>query len=354
VGVDAQVYERADNPRRTGGALLLWSNAIRVLGDLGLAEAVLERSTVLDVTEFRSWCGDTLWALPVDDLGRRHGAPTVVIPRSDLLDVLLEALPRGALHLGWRLDAIDQFADSVVARSSNGEAVHADALIGADGLHSAVRAVVLGRQAPASTGQIAWVGILDYAHLLLPPGVAMATLGEGLRFWAAGLEGGRVYWYATVKEEHGVTSLAQLSSLFCDAHAPIRDLIDGTAPSAVVRTKIQDRRPTPGWSRGRVTLVGDAAHPATPDIGQGACQALESGIVLAAHWKHARDVGEAFVGYEEQRFERCARMTLLARATAEGSAIEAPVFQPIRDVGVRSLLPGMALDQFDWILGANA
>ncbi|HVU05073.1 MAG TPA: FAD-dependent monooxygenase [Polyangiaceae bacterium] len=349
-GVRVAVCERSRDVRRTGGALLLWSNAMAVLADLGLAERVLEVATLLEVTEFRSWSGDTLWTLPVEDLSVRHGAPSVVISRADLVDVLLAALPPDSVRFGTSVASVRTEGARAAVLLEDGSGMDADVVVGADGIRSSVRAELLGGSPPAGTGEVAWVGIVPYEHLLVPPGVALATAGDGRRFWCAGMNRGRVYWYATVKDTARVDSLADLANAFRDAHAPIADVVAETAPEDVVVTAITDRPPTRGWSRGRVVLVGDAAHPATPDLGQGACQALESAIVLAAHLSNSADVETAFARYERQRFSRCERLTLLARATAEGSGISGSLFGSVRDLGVRTMLPAIALTEFDWIL----
>jgi 2-polyprenyl-6-methoxyphenol hydroxylase-like FAD-dependent oxidoreductase len=350
--VDVTVFERSPDVRRTGGALLLWTNALRVLRALGLAEAVLDRGTVLDVTEFRSWGGDTLWSLPVRALGNRHGAPSVVITRVELLEILLGALGPDALRLDAELTDFADLGDAVAARFRGGGEAHADALVGADGIRSRVREALIGPEDPAPTGQVAWVGIAAFEDLLVPAGVALATAGDGLRFWCAGMKRGLAYWYATVRESDGVRSLVDLERLFCSAHVPIRDLIAATHPRHVVVTAIQDRPPRRGWSRGRVLITGDAAHASTPDLGQGACQGLESAIVLAAHWEAAATIEEAFDGFEYQRFPRCSRITALSRATAEASGIRAvDGASLLRDFGVQTHLPWVALREFDEMFG---
>lgn len=352
LGVDVTVFERSPDVRRTGGALLLWTNAVRVLRELGLSEALFDCGTILDVTEFRSWAGDTLWSLPVRALGRRHGDPSVVITRAELLEMLLGALGSSALRLGAELAESTDLGDGVLARFRDGSEARSDALVGADGIRSKVREASMGPEDPAPTSQTAWVGVTAFEDLLLPPGVALATAGDGLRFWCAGMKHGLAYWYATVRESDGVRTLADLERLFCSAHAPIRDLIAATRPEHVVVTAVQDRPPKPGWSRGRVVITGDAAHASTPDLGQGACQALESAIVLSAHWEGARTIEQAFAGFERQRFPRCARIAGLSRATAEASSFHAPGGASLlRDLGVRTHLPWVALREFDWILG---
>lgn len=353
IGLSVRLCERATAPRDQGGALLLWSNATRVLERLGLADAVARYGTILKHTEFRDWRGNTLWTLPVDDLGREHGAPSIVIPRSDFIRVLFEALS-AEVHFGWRFTHFVEERLGVAVHNDEGETLRAGALVGADGIHSLVRAQLMGESAPSQTGQIAWIGLSDFEHDRIPPGVAIATVGAGLRFWCAGLEGGRVYWYGIVKREHDVVDVGQLLELFSGAHEPIPDIIRATPIQTVVATPIQDRPPTPGWSQGRVTLLGDAAHPSTPDLGQGACQALESAATLASCCSASRSLIDAFQNYERRRFERAAAVSALARAVAQSSNLEHPVALRARDLAIQTQLPWASQGIFDWLLGEGA
>ncbi len=326
-GHTVDVYERREDPAQ-GGALLLWSNALHALGELGLADAVLARSTPAHVAEFRDLHGRPLWSLPLQALSRRAGAPTVVVSRGDLIGALRHAAG-DALTTGRRVVGGRDDGDRVVPRFEDGsEGPPADALLGADGLNSAVREQLFGDEPPRPLGQVAWVATVDHPALRLPIGTSVTWVGPGLRFWLSNL-GERLYWYTTAvdRPERPAPEAgdhAGLIALHREFVAPVPQLIEATPPEAVLRTVIRDRPPRVGWGRGRVYLVGDAAHAMTPDLGQGACQALEDAVVLGRTLGRIPDVVAALDCYEAERRERTAFLTRLAHLAAQRSMPLAP------------------------------
>jgi 2-polyprenyl-6-methoxyphenol hydroxylase-like FAD-dependent oxidoreductase len=195
---------------------------------------------------------------------------------------------------------------------------------------------------------------VDFVHPLLAPGRTVATVGRGLRFWAGGIGHGKIYWYATVREEAaGVQSMRSLAALYRQFHPPIYDIILATPEGSVMKTPVRDRPPARTWSQGLVTLVGDAAHPSTPDLGQGACQALEDAVALGSAVSRGRGLGPAFEEYQRARLDRTARVTNLSWLTAVQSMAADSIACRIRDFGMRTLLPGLARAELGWVLGAR-
>lgn len=246
----------------------------------------------------------------------------------------------------------------MVARFEGGAERGAEILIGADGLRSTVRARLFRDEPLRDTGQVACVGIARWDGDELTLGTPVATVGRGLRFWAARMRGGLVYWYATVMASDGVDppagdAKARLLELFGRWHAPIREVIEATDASAIIRTRIRDRSPARAWGAGRVTLVGDAAHPCTPDLGQGACQAIESALVLAQCVRAGGAAQAALRTYERRRMRRTAAITQLSWLTATQSAVSDPIACRVRDLGVRFLLRPIAMKELVWVLGGG-
>lgn len=357
-GIEAHIFERAPSLRAAGGGLLLWTNAMKALRSLDLEEDVLDIATPVETTEFRTSRGEVLCSLPIGDLGRRFGGPSVIVHRGALLEVLAAELPASAMYVGKHCTDFDAFAedDIVTAYFADGSVRDANMLIGADGLHSMVRKKLRGDEALRQTGQVAIVGIADDCAGMMELGTAIATVGAGLRFWAGPMRGGRVYWYATVKARDGISddpaiAREQLLELFAGWHDPIERLIDATSDEEWIRTPIADRDPVNRWGKGRVTLIGDAAHPTTPDLGQGACQALESAVELARCVAEMDDVAAALRRYEQRRMERTAKMTQMSWVTAMQSMVEHPVACAMRDMGVRVALRAVAMRELGWVMG---
>jgi 2-polyprenyl-6-methoxyphenol hydroxylase-like FAD-dependent oxidoreductase len=352
-GVRVRVYEQAPELRSFGGALMLWSNAVRVLRALGLEEPALAVGCPLEGMEFRAWDGRLLWTMPVRDTSLRHRAPSLVVPRAAVVDLLARELGDD-IQFSARYEQHAEASSGVDVGFEGGLRVSTDLLVGADGARSAIRQRLASRDASYGTGQIVWVGRTFATHPELVPGVPIGTVGRGLRFWAAPVRNGEVWWYAIVQTKHDATTLMDVAQLFARCHDPVPELVRRAEEDSVCHAEILDQAPAFRWSSYRTTLVGDAAHCSRPDVGQGACQALESAVVLAKEVTGEREIGAALREYELRRGPRTAQVGLLARATSFHSVVEHPVLSVLRDVGVATTFPLLAMPALDWLLGGDA
>jgi 2-polyprenyl-6-methoxyphenol hydroxylase-like FAD-dependent oxidoreductase len=354
-GADVQVFERAHQRRREGIALLVWANAMRALGKLGVYEAVRARSTPIEVTEVRNPRGDVLARLPIGAWTESPEPPTVAVRRPDLLAALAQAVGSDRVRIGATFSSYRVRGDIVIARFADGEEIELDALVGADGINSAVRAQLLGDGPARSANQHAWVGVArDVAHLVRA-GISTATIGRGPRFWTAALDHGAAFWFATLHDplrgaEHATTDLGRE---YASWHAPIGELIAATRDEEIAYTQIFDRPPSDRWGAGPVTLLGDAAHASTPDLGQGACQAIESAVVLGHALERAKTIADGLRSYERLRMERTATISRLCWLTSLNSTARNPAVCGVRDTVVRLGLPAIARGPLTWILAGQ-
>ena len=307
-GHQVTVLERDEEPREVGAGISLWSNALRALHVLGVADRVLAAGAALDVEGgVRRPDGTWLRKSSAAELKRRTGVELLVVHRADLHAALREALPGGVVQGGQDVTAVaeDGDATAVHARAS----YRADLVVGADGLRSRVRDHVWpAGPRPVYAGFTAWRGVTDAPLRLSAAGV---TWGSGGEFGMVPLPDGRVYWFATANgpepAEVGDDGI-ELRRRFAGWHSPIADLLDATSRQAVLRHAIyQLPRPYPRFARGGVVLVGDAAHAMTPNNGQGACQAFEDAVELAAALQH-HPVPSALEVYDQRRRPRTAKV----------------------------------------------
>jgi 2-polyprenyl-6-methoxyphenol hydroxylase-like FAD-dependent oxidoreductase len=320
-GISVRVFERGSEVRAGGGALVMWSNAMSVLRALGLAEQVLAEGTPIEECVFHTIDGKPLMEIPVGHLSREAGAPTVVLPRRALLGILARSLGPDAIAFGRCCERFEAGGGGVVVHFSDGSTAMGAGLVGADGLHSVVRQQLLGLSPPRSVHQTAWVGIVPRVHPGFPSGVMVGFVGDDLRFWATRIGSGSTYWYAIVKETASprIDTQLRLVEALSTWRVPAADLVRYTPEADTVRTEIVDRPPSDVWGQGPTTLIGDAAHPMTPDLGQGACQAIEGSAVLAERLASAGDASAAFRGYERARMPRTRQISLVSRTIAEWS-----------------------------------
>jgi 2-polyprenyl-6-methoxyphenol hydroxylase-like FAD-dependent oxidoreductase len=257
----------------------------------------------------RTAAGRVLSRVDLRGIEREMGAPAVAIHRATLQELLVSTLGCEPLHLDRQVVGYEARQDSVAVRFADGGRVEGALLIGADGIRSAVRAQLLGDGEPLHAGYLAWRGVAEPARA---PEEASESWGRGRRFGIVPIENGKVYWFATLnapaggRDEPG-TVRCKLEDPFAGWHPPIAELLAATPESAILRNDLLHRPPVERWGEGRVTLLGDAAHPMTPDLGQGACQAIEDAVALAdcLHGaSNAPDLVAALRRYEARRIPR--------------------------------------------------
>jgi 2-polyprenyl-6-methoxyphenol hydroxylase-like FAD-dependent oxidoreductase len=305
-GFDAQVYERAPEIREVGAGITLQANAILALRTIGLDSAMIAAGRVATKASLQTAKGKILSRIDLQGVERAMGAPAVAIHRATLQDVLVSALGRENLHLDSQVVRYEARQDGVTVHFAAGRRLEGALLIGADGIRSAVRAQLLGDGEPLYAGYVAWRGVAEPERA---PDEVSETWGCGRRFGVVPIEKGRVYWFATLnappggRDEPG-TVRHTLENLFQGWHPPIPDMLAATPEKAILRNDMLHRWPVERWGEGRITLLGDAAHPMTPNLGQGACQAIEDAVALAECLRQTPDPEAALRQYEARRRPR--------------------------------------------------
>lgn len=316
-GVPARVYERAPAVRVAGAGLTLQINAVRALATLGLERALIEAGEVLAHGRIETAEGELIQHLELDALAREFGQPSVGIRRQALAELLAGALPPGTLELGAAVVGVVERADHVEVELADGRRERCAALIGADGIHSRVRAHVAGEATPRYAGYTAWRALVPRSAREAPA-TALERWGHGLRFGVVPVGADTTYWFATANtpegQRDGSDALAELRARFAGFGAPVDELLARTPAASLLRNDITELPPLARWATPRVAVLGDAAHAMTPNLGQGACQAIEDAVVLAARLAEGRqDVAAALAAYAAARRPRAERVVAQAR-----------------------------------------
>lgn len=337
-GIGATVFERAPQLRPVGAGITVQMNAMTALATLGLDQAVLAAGERARHTAVLDASGRTLSGLQMDALESELGI-TVCIHRARLHQILLEAAGDRAVRLGSEVQDFEDQDPRVTVRLTDGTTATGDLLVGADGLHSRVRAQLLGEAPLRYSGYTSWRGVCANDGLI-PSGRVTESWGPGARFGALPIGGGEVYWFCTANAPAGARDPvegphAQLQARFGGFHAPIPELIRRTPRERILRTDIHDRPPVDSWSRGRVTLLGDAAHPMTPNLGQGGCQAIEDAVVLARCLTRHPSIATALAAYERARIGRANRIVKQAWSFGRLGQLENRAGIRVRDALLR-------------------
>jgi 2-polyprenyl-6-methoxyphenol hydroxylase-like FAD-dependent oxidoreductase len=315
-GFEPQVFEQAPRLLEVGAAIIMWPNAMRVLHRLGLADTVQRHGGLVEEARWLRQDGRELnhFGLPKSD------APAVVVHRAHLQSALRSALPQDSIHLGRAFKSYERLTDRILVHFGDGSPVECDVLIGADGLHSRVREQLLNDGPPIDRGYSSWRGVVMYTPTPLTSATAYEIYGRGQRFGIGPLGLDRVGWWATANtppgtsiESNAKANRDQLLQLFNGWCEPVFELIHSTQLTSLVRNEVFDRLPSRKWGEGPITLIGDAIHPTTPNLGQGGCLAIEDAAVLArCLHQYGAEAGAAFALRKFERL-RFARTTAIAR-----------------------------------------
>lgn len=355
-GLAVQVVEQAKKLKEAGAGLQLSANATRVLRDLGVLERLKEVAVAPNALEVRDGrTGARITRADYAPATTRFGAPFLVVHRADLQALLAEAAQEAgcALALGAELQAVEPTGRSVRAVVRQGEqlAAHgADVLIGADGVRSAVRAHLGQTRGPVFSQRLAYRATIpvdqaapNEVNLYLGPNAHLVTYpirsGEALNI------------VAIVKEDRPVTRWAEpgdgasVHAAFARWAPQVRELL-ARAPHFLC-WGLYDIDPLPRWSRGRVTLLGDAAHAMLPFLAQGAAQAIEDAAVLAEKLRSHTEAEEALKAYEAARQARTARIQRQARLNGVVYHLSGPA-RLGRDLVLRRSGSDL-LGRYDWI-----
>lgn len=354
VGLEVEVFERSPELREIGAGLMIWPNGARSLQALGVA---IDALTLRHIS-LCDWRGRQLIDYPVQAISERYGFDVGFVHRADLLAALANGFGREGLHLGAEVSSYEVDGAGVKVILRDGTAAAGDLLVGADGLRSAVRRQLLGAGDPEYLGSTIWRGIAKSAGLPPPSGAGVNWFGRGSEFLAFHLPDHRIYWAGVTKAPRGEEPgpgghKGDVVKHFGKWPDPVPRLIAGTEDSEIIRNDMYDRAPAGRWSGDRATLVGDAAHPMTPNMGQGACQALEDAVALGDSLKRATSLMAAFGLYERQRLRRANRVVAMSRQATRGVQIENPLLGILRDAFVRALPQRLVLRTLDATLAAS-
>jgi 2-polyprenyl-6-methoxyphenol hydroxylase-like FAD-dependent oxidoreductase len=270
--------------------------------------------------------------------------PAVCMRRADLLSILLSALPPECLHLGCDFERFQQSNGKVRLFFKDGREVEHDAVIGADGIRSRIRAHLFGSSDPIYRGYTVWRGLAKYDGDAIKPGFNSESWGKGMRFGILNTGHRRFTWYATANvPAHHLDSTVgrkrELQQLFAGWHAPIADFLDATAENEILKNGARDCAPLRRWGDGLVTLLGDAAHPCTPNLGQGGCMALEDALVLAKSVKREDSLQAALRRYESLRINRTRHIQQRSLLMGYIGQWQNPLFVGGRQLVTRMLSP---------------
>lgn len=296
---ECHIFEKKENFGEVGAAISVFPNALSVCKELGVMEDIMVSAGELKKIILKTAKGRTMSITePKGDF------PIICIHRADLHGVLLKH-SKAVFHENAGLTSIEELPSKQMRlHFDNGTTQDFDTVIGADGIHSVVRNYVLNDGSPIFRGYNIWRGVIKTDFAI---GHGSETMGNGKRVGIVPIKDGVYGWWATCNEgfmedDEPEGTRNKLMRLFADWHHPIPLFMKET--EVIIKNSLADRVPTKGWSKGNAVLIGDAAHPTTPNLGQGGCTAIEGAYILAKCIEKYGTTTQAYQRYEALHFER--------------------------------------------------
>jgi salicylate hydroxylase len=321
-GLKVAIFEQAVELSEIGAGISIHTNAALLLQRIGLTDSIKKIGVPIAGLLLRTSAGEAIDF----SAGASSGVQTYNVHRAEFRKLLADAQPEGALHLGHRLSRASETDGRVQLTFANGATVETDLVIGADGIHSALQREIGLKTHPSSEGIMAYRGLIPSRRLSWAKdigGKMRMWLGRGRSFLCYPVSSGRLmnmvaFVPTNLKSEESWTAPGDLNMLAAEYAGwddPVLETIRGL--DETFRWGIYDRAALPYWSTGRMTLLGDAAHPMVPHLGQGAAQAIEDGFTLAVLLEGAKrqDVPRLLKAYERLRLERTSQIQIIARET---------------------------------------
>jgi 2-polyprenyl-6-methoxyphenol hydroxylase-like FAD-dependent oxidoreductase len=349
-GIETKVFERAAGLREleAGHGLSLWPNGTGALRKIGALDAVEAVAAPIEQMEFRDKHGRAIVDHPAGAISRELGAPTLGLRRSELHRALFEVAGDASVEFGADCVAVAQDDNAVTARFADGREERAEVLVAADGARSTIRAALIG-DAPTPTGNAEMHGTV--------PTPADVPCGLYRQVWAPGAKFGfypvrdATCWYCTVKasdarfldEDRRHDAIRERVR---DYPAPTSSLVNAESEHPITRAIIMTHDLSKPWVRGRVALLGDAAHAMAPHLGQGASQAIEDGLVLADCLRNHSDAAAALRLYERRRKGHVRGIAKQSRILGKALVLENPLAHLIWRTAVRLVWPPIASKQY--------
>jgi 2-polyprenyl-6-methoxyphenol hydroxylase-like FAD-dependent oxidoreductase len=358
-GFNVTVYDQAAEIKPLGAGLGLAGNAVKALIEIGISEQILRESKIIKTALLKDNFGNVLTQTNAEEISTKLGViNSFTIHRADLHRILIENLKPGTIQLNKACVDFKQHENFIELKFSDTTSETCENLIAADGIHSAIRKKLLPDSTPRYAGYTCWRSVITD----VPSGINMDELSEswgpGSRFGIVPLEKKRVYWFATInaKENDAQYRAAKQSDLlhiFKDYHKNVIDILSATKDDQIIWNDIIDIKPIKQFAFGNIVLLGDAAHATTPNMGQGACMAIEDAATLANCIESYSTPKEAFQRYEQKRIRRTTKIVNDSWSFGKIAQWRNPLLVKIRNSAIRITPASISEKQLRYLMDVS-
>lgn len=298
LGLPFTVYENAPEIKPVGAGIVMANNAMQIFDKLEIKDKIENAGSKISGLKITNELLQTILKVDLNDFEKQYGVHNVAIHRADLQQILADEVGFQNIQLSKRLVSVEK-EDRYILSFSDGTTSVCDILFGADGIHSAVRKHFFTEPGIRDSKQRCWRGVLQTDSEMEITDETFEAWGKGKRFGASRINENEVYWFAVINES--LIKNKNVGELFREFHPQIQQLIAKTLEANIIFNSILDLKPFVPWHKDSVCLIGDAAHATTPNMGQGACQAVEDVYVIWKLLSQGKSFTEVFKHYEKLR-----------------------------------------------------
>ncbi|MDR6486878.1 2-polyprenyl-6-methoxyphenol hydroxylase-like FAD-dependent oxidoreductase [Chryseobacterium vietnamense] len=299
---DFTIYESAPEIKPVGAGIMMAVNAMQVFDHLGLKEKIEKAGNKIHRIVIANESLQTISKTEILELETHYNSCNVAIHRAELQKILAENLPSDCIRLNHSLQTIRK-KEHYILDFDNGNQIESTIVFGADGIKSPIRNQILKTGTIRNSGQKCWRGLVDFDLPEKYHQEAFEMWGKGKRFGFVKISEKKVYWYACINEK-SFSSEASLTDIFKDFDSLVLQLIEATENGNIICNIIADLALIPKWYSENLCLIGDAAHATTPNMGQGACQAIEDAYIIGKLLEKKQDFNAVFEGFQSIRSKK--------------------------------------------------
>lgn len=356
-GYEVIVYEAASEIKAVGAGLVLSTNAIKALRAIGIADEILAQANLLDSFDITLANGEQLMNTDAQGLASKYGSiGNATIHRADLHQLLLNLLTdKVVFKTGKRGVSMQQDSKGVTLNFADGTSEQGDFLIACDGINSPIRKQLLPQSLSRYAGYTCWRAVVNVTEGQFNTKRATETWGKNGRFGVVPLSNNRIYWFACINATQArdatmkAYKVSDLQACYQNYHAPIPQLLALTSDKDLLWNDIEDIKPIKQFAFDRILLAGDAAHATTPNMGQGACQAIEDAAILAKCLKEDKPIQELFKTFEKLRIPRTTKIVNTSWTLGKAAQLTNPILISIRNFALKITPQSVNEKQMDFL-----
>jgi len=349
-GFKTSIYEQAENIKSVGAGIILANNAMQVYEKLGLRATIEKNGNPISSLNITKANLRSLSKVDLTYFENKFKVKNIAIHRGVLQQILIDKLRTTELNLNHKLNKVVENSNGQALEFQNGVKMESTMLLGADGLNSVVRQNLFQNNTIRNANQICWRGITDF-NLPKPYRSELnEAWGKSDRFGFVQIAKNKVYWYAlkSFKKNKEEFNVSHIEDYFCKYNTLIKDIITSTKKEQINTAEIADLKPTNNWHKNNVCLIGDAAHATTPNMGQGACQAIEDAYVLS-ECLSKYDTNKAFAAFQSLRLPKAHQVVKASWMVGKMAHLSNPILIGIRNTMIQLAPPSINRKQSEQI-----